>query len=85
METYMTIKDVSEYLKFNELSIRRWVHDREIPFCKIKRQIRFRLSDIEKWIADGGIIKAAVTTGHTESEITECDLFEVEGNSEVVL
>ena len=50
METYLTIEELAGYLKLAEQTIRRWVHDREIPYCKIRRSIRFRVSEIENWI-----------------------------------
>ena len=54
METYLTIEELAHYLKVAEQSIRRWVLNREIPFCKIKKVIRFRLSEIEKWVDNRG-------------------------------
>ena len=54
METYLTIEELAEYLKLAEQTIRRWVLNREIPYHKIKKVIRFRISEIEKWIDDGG-------------------------------
>jgi len=56
METYLTIEDLADYLKLAEQTIRRWVLNREIPFHKIKKVIRFRVSEIEKWIDEGGYI-----------------------------
>jgi len=53
METYMTIEELASHLKLAVQTIRRWVLNREIPFHKIKKVIRFRLSEIEKWIEDG--------------------------------
>ena len=54
METYLTIEELAEYLKLAEQTIRRWVLNREVPYHKIKKVIRFRISEIEKWIDDGG-------------------------------
>ena len=54
MEKYLTIEDLANYLKLAEQTIRRWVLNREIPYHKIKKVIRFRVSEIEKWIDDGG-------------------------------
>ena len=54
METYMTIEELAEYLKLAEQTIRRWILNREIPFHKIRKVIRFRVSEIEKWIDEGG-------------------------------
>jgi len=50
VETYLTIEEVAEYLKLAEQTVRRWVLNREIPFHKIHKVIRFRVSEIEKWI-----------------------------------
>ena len=54
METYLTIEGLAEHLKLAEQTIRRWVLNKEIPFCKIRKVIRFRLSEIERWIDNGG-------------------------------
>ena len=53
METYLTIEELANYLKLAQQTIRRWVLNREIPYHKIKKVIRFRVSEIEKWIDDG--------------------------------
>ena len=53
METYLTIEELADYLKLAEQTIRRWVLNREIPYHKIKKVIRFRVSEIEKWIDKG--------------------------------
>jgi len=54
VETYMTVEELAAYLKLAEQTIRRWVLNREIPFHKIKSAIRFRVSEVEKWIDENG-------------------------------
>jgi excisionase family DNA binding protein len=47
METkLMTIRDVAEFMQLSEQTIQRYVQNREIPFHKIKKVIRFRVSEI---------------------------------------
>ena len=70
METYLTIEELAHYLKVAEQTIRRWVLNRDIPFCKIKKVIRFRLTEIEKWVDNSGALSAAV--GEND---TSCSLF----------
>jgi excisionase family DNA binding protein len=53
MEIYLTTEELADYLKLAEQTIRRWVLNREIPYHKIKKVIRFRVSEIETWINDG--------------------------------
>ena len=50
MEKYFTVEELSKYLSFAEKTIYKWVLNEEIPFLKINQTIRFRLSDIEKWL-----------------------------------
>ena len=69
METYLTIVGLAEHLKLAEQTIRRWVLNREIPFCKIKKVIRFRLSEIEKWIDNGGVYSALKNSGDIEANL----------------
>jgi excisionase family DNA binding protein len=64
METYLTIEELAGYLKLAEQTIRRWILNWEIPFHKIKKVIRFRLSEIEKWIDNGGLELAAENGGN---------------------
>jgi len=58
VETYLTIDELASYLKLNIQTIRRWVMRREIPIRKIKRSVRFRLSEVETWIDGGGLTLA---------------------------
>jgi excisionase family DNA binding protein len=55
METYLTIEGVAGHLQLSAQTIRRYVLNREIPFHKIKKVIRFRLSEIEAWVDGGGL------------------------------
>jgi len=80
METYLTIEELASHLKLAVQTIRRWVLNREIPFHKIKKVIRFRLSEIEQWIENGAEIPSS------ENELVT-DLLaetETEGNRETV-
>jgi excisionase family DNA binding protein len=55
METkLMTVRDAADYLRLSEQTIQRYVQKREIPFHKVKKVIRFRLSEIEAWVDGGG-------------------------------
>jgi len=53
MDIYLTIAELAGMVKLSEQTIRRYVLNRAIPYRKIRKAVRFRLSEIEKWI-DGG-------------------------------
>ena len=71
METYLTVDELAEYLKLNAQTIQRWVRSREISFHKVKSVIRFRLSEIEKWVDEDGLV-----TQEEKPEKIEAGLFD---------
>jgi excisionase family DNA binding protein len=54
MEIYLTIEEVAAYLKLAQQTIRKYVLNKTIPYRKVQKSVRFRLSEIEKWIDEGG-------------------------------
>ena len=64
----MTIEELAKYFKLSEQTIRRWIRNKEIPFHKIKKVIRFRVSEIEKWIDEGGM-ETSVNGGSVEGDL----------------
>ena len=46
----MTPEEAAEYLKLSEGTIRNMAADGEIPKVKIGRSLRFRRSDLNRWI-----------------------------------
>ncbi len=53
-EKLWTVEDLSKYLKVSEKTIYDWVHKKFIPYQKINRLLRFRHSEIEKWLSNQG-------------------------------
>ena len=47
---FYTLQELAQLLEVNEMTIRRLVRRREIPFNRIGRVFRFRVSDIEAWL-----------------------------------
>ena len=77
METYLSIEGVAKYLGIAEKTVRKWVLNREIPYRKIMKVIRFRVSEIEEWINTGGKFCSVA-----DDEVHEGDLFEQEETEE---
>lgn len=47
----ITLEQLSELTAVSQKTIRNWIYRREIPFVKLNnRLIRFRCSEIEKWL-----------------------------------
>ena len=71
METYLTVEEMAAYFKFTEQTIRRWVFNREVPFHKINNSVRFRLSEIEKWVEKNDGLLQAGKKEKSEGELLE--------------
>ncbi|GHU18091.1 hypothetical protein FACS1894163_09740 [Spirochaetia bacterium] len=54
MESLLTIAELAAAVRLSEQTIRRYVLNREIPFHKVKKVVRFRPSEIEGWVTAGG-------------------------------
>ena len=50
METYLTANEVAELVKLSLQTIRRYTMNKEIPFHKINRAVRYKKSEIEQWV-----------------------------------
>ena len=78
MENYMTTKEVAEAVRLSEQTIRRYVLKKEIPFCKINRAVRFKPSEIKKWVENN---EALVDEGRGEN--LDGGLFRETGTGEI--
>ena len=47
---FMTVKEVSEYLRVSRASIYRLVKERKIPVSRIGKHLRFRKRTIDEWL-----------------------------------
>jgi len=71
VETYLSIEGLAKYLEVSEKTVRKWVLNNEIPYHKIIKIIRFRISEIEGWINSSGKLNPV-----NDSEAQGGELFE---------
>lgn len=50
-ENFWTVEDLAEHLKVSEKTVYDWVHKREVPFVKVRRLLRFKPSEIDRWLS----------------------------------
>jgi excisionase family DNA binding protein len=58
MENFLTAKEVALLFKFSLQTIRRYTMNKQIPFHKINRAVRYKQSEIEVWFAERQAAKA---------------------------
>lgn len=54
-KSFLTIKELCIYLNLKESHVRRMVFLSEIPYFKMGRLIRFKLTDIDAWLEEKSI------------------------------
>ncbi len=50
MEKLLTVEEIAEYLKLRPSTIYQWTHQGFIPHIKVGNRVRFKISQIEKWL-----------------------------------
>jgi excisionase family DNA binding protein len=66
---FLNAKEVAEFLKLSVMSIRRYTMNKQIPFHKINRSVRYDKAEIENWIRNGGISKQIELPISVDSEV----------------
>ena len=46
----LSLKEVAEYMKVHEVTVRRWVKENRIKSLRVGKLIRFREQDVEDWM-----------------------------------
>ena len=71
MEIYMTANDVAQFVQLSAQTIRRYTMNKEIPFHKINRSVRYKKSEIELWVEN-----RETRNAKTQSENIDGGLFD---------
>lgn len=53
VERWMSLEEISTHLGVSKDTIRIWIKKETIPFHKIGRQYKFRLSEVDAWVESG--------------------------------
>jgi len=50
MGKLLTVEEIAEYLSLKPSTIYQWTHQGFIPHVKLGNRVRFKVSQIEKWL-----------------------------------
>lgn len=50
MEELLTVKELAAKLKVSVWTLRAWSSQKYIPYFKLRGAVRFRESDVERWL-----------------------------------
>ena len=53
VERWLSLEEISKHVGCSKDTIRAWIKKDTIPFHKVGRQYKFRLSEVDSWIECG--------------------------------
>ncbi len=53
IERWYSLDEISKHLGVSKDTIRAWIKKETIPFHKLGRQYKFRISEVDAWIESG--------------------------------
>jgi excisionase family DNA binding protein len=58
VERWLSLEEISKHVGCSKDTIRAWIKKDAIPFHKVGRQYKFRLSEVDSWIESGASAEA---------------------------
>ena len=52
-ERWFSLEQIAQYLGVSKDTIRSWIRKNTIPYRKIGRQYKFKMSEVDYWIESG--------------------------------
>lgn len=52
-EPWVSVETVANHLQIQSCTIYKWLERKKMPACKVGRLWRFKLSEVDSWIANG--------------------------------
>lgn len=53
-ERWVTVDDVAAHLQVTRDTVYRWIDNRKFPVHRVGRILRFRISEVDRWVEQGG-------------------------------
>ena len=66
VEHLVSLEDIASHLDVSKDTIRAWIKKGTIPFHKVGRQYKFRMSEVDAWVDSGESADADKNSGTEE-------------------
>ena len=53
VERWISLEDIAGHLDVSKDTIRSWIKKETIPYHKVGRQYKFRVSEVDAWVESG--------------------------------
>lgn len=52
-EKWVNLEDIAFYLSMSEDTVRAWVKENKLPYCRVGKRYKFKISEVDEWIRKG--------------------------------
>ena len=59
-ERWLSVEEIAKHLGVSKETIYRWVEKQKIPSHKVGRQWKFKITEIDQWVVQGGAAEREV-------------------------
>lgn len=53
IERWLSVEEISKHLGISKDTIRLWIKKEAIPYHKVGRQYKFKVSEVDEWVQSG--------------------------------
>ena len=61
-EPWVAVEDVARHLGVTRDSVYRWIEHKKMPAHKMGRLWKFKLSEVDEWVREGGAAQEEATS-----------------------
>lgn len=58
IEPWVSSKEIAKHLGINKDTLQRWIKNKTIPCHRVGRLWKFKVSEIDEWVKNGGAANA---------------------------
>jgi excisionase family DNA binding protein len=52
-EKWVNLEDIAVHLSMSEDTVRTWIREKKLPFYKVGKRYKFKISEVDAWIRAG--------------------------------
>lgn len=52
-EKWVNLEDIAVYLSMSEDTVRTWIKEGKLPFYRVGKRYKFKISEVDEWIRSG--------------------------------
>jgi excisionase family DNA binding protein len=67
VEPWLSVEKIAQHLGISKETIYRWLEKKKIPAHRVGKQWRFKPSEVDEWVRQGGASQGNFSEGHANA------------------